>query len=74
MKWLIIVALLLIIASLAGALVAMMRGDSASGDERRTRRMARALTVRIGLSVLLFIAVIISYHLGWIQPTGLPMR
>ncbi|WP_180683503.1 twin transmembrane helix small protein [Tepidicella baoligensis] len=74
MKWLIIVAFLLIIASLAGALVAMMRGDSASGDERRTRRMAKALTVRIGLSVLLFIAVIISYHLGWIQPTGLPMR
>jgi hypothetical protein len=52
----------------------MMRGDSASGDERRSRRMARALTVRISLSVLLFIAVIISYHLGWIQPTGIPMR
>ncbi|TDQ40541.1 twin transmembrane helix small protein [Tepidicella xavieri] len=74
MKWLLIIALLLIIASLAGALVAMMRGDSASGDERRSRRMARALTVRISLSVLLFIAVIISYHLGWIQPTGIPMR
>jgi hypothetical protein len=70
MKWLLIIALLLIIASLAGALVAMMRGDSASGDERRSRRMARALTVRISLSVLLFI----SYHLGWIQPTGIPMR
>lgn len=74
MKWLIIIALFLIIASLAGALVAMMRGDSTSGDARRSRRMARALTWRIGLSVLLFIVVIISYHLGWIQPTGLPLR
>jgi hypothetical protein len=52
----------------------MMRGDSGSGDAQRSRRMARALTVRIGVSVILFIAVIVSYHLGWIQPTGLPVR
>jgi hypothetical protein len=74
MKYFVIGAFVVIIASLAGALVAMMRGDSGSGDAQRSRRMARALTVRIGVSVILFIAVIVSYHLGWIQPTGLPVR
>jgi hypothetical protein len=34
--------------------------------------MARALTVRIGLSVLLFLFILLSYKLGWIQPTGIP--
>jgi hypothetical protein len=74
MKLFVIAAFVLIVASLAGALVAMMRADSESGDEQRSRRMAKALTVRIGVSVLLFAAVIISYLMGWIQPTGLPFR
>lgn len=74
MKYLIIVAFVLIIGSLVGALIAMMRGDSASEDRQRSRRMARALTIRIGVSVLLFVGVIVSYHMGWIHPTGLPTR
>ena len=74
MKTFVIAAFVLIVASLAAALVAMMRADSESGDEQRSRRMAKALTVRIGVSVLLFAAVIISYLMGWIQPTGLPIR
>jgi preprotein translocase subunit SecG len=72
MKYFVVIAFVLIIASLAGALIAMMRGDSGSGDAQRSRRMARALTVRIGVSVLLFLAVIVAYHMGWIQPTGIP--
>lgn len=72
MKFFVIAAFVLIVASLAGALVAMMRADSESGDAQRSRRMARALTIRIGLSVLVFAVVIISYFMGWIQPTGLP--
>lgn len=72
MKFFVITAFVLIVASLAGALVAMMRADSESGDAQRSRRMARALTIRIGLSVLVFAVVIISYFMGWIQPTGLP--
>lgn len=74
MKTFVIAAFVLIVASLAAALVAMMRADSESGDEQRSRRMAKALTVRIGVSVLLFAVVIISYLMGWIQPTGLPIR
>ena len=33
------------------ALVSMMRGESAQTDHAKSRRMARALTLRIGLSV-----------------------
>ena len=35
--------------------------------------MARALTVRIGLSVLLFLCILIAWKLGYIQPSGLPV-
>lgn len=72
MKAIVALAFVGILASLASALVAMMRGDSQSGDARRQRRMARALTMRIGLSVALFVFLIIAHQLGWIQPTGLP--
>lgn len=74
MKYLIIGSFIVILASLGGALIAMMRGDSQSDDPNRSRRMVRSLTIRIGISVLLFIAVIVSYHMGWIQPTGIPSR
>jgi len=74
MKYLVIVAFIAIVASLGVALVSMMRGDSGSGHAGKSRRMARALAMRVGLSVFLFIVVIVSYHMGWIQPTGVPMR
>jgi hypothetical protein len=35
--------------------------------------MARALTVRIGLSVFLFLCMLLAWKLGYIQPTGLPL-
>ncbi len=47
------------------------RGDEAPGA--RDKRMARALAVRVGLSVALFLFVLLSYQLGWIHPTGLPV-
>ncbi|OBS30047.1 hypothetical protein A9O67_09670 [Tepidimonas fonticaldi] len=72
MKYLVVVAFVGIVGSLAAALVAMMKGDSSSGDAHRSRRMARALTARIGLSILLFLLIILSHWMGWIQPTGLP--
>jgi len=76
MKYLVIVAFVAIIGSLAAALVFMMRSpqNNAESDEKKSRRMARALALRVGFSVLLFVLVLISYFAGWIQPTGLPMR
>ena len=54
--------LIAIIASLASAAVFMVRGK---GD---SRRMARALTVRIGLSVALFVLLMAGYYFGLFQP------
>jgi len=33
--------------------------------------MMRALAMRVGLSVLLFICILLAWWLGWIQPTGI---
>ena len=77
MKYLVIVAFVAIIGSLGAALVYMMRGgqgDAAEGGAPRKNHMARALAFRVVFSILLFVVVIISYLMGWIQPTGLPLR
>lgn len=81
MKYLVILAFVGIIGSLGAALVFMMRGGSAAagqaGDDNTpppaNGRMARALAWRVGLSVLLFVIVLLSHFMGWIQPTGLPV-
>jgi hypothetical protein len=72
MKILVAIAFIAIIASLGSALFFMMRGrgdDKAKGDN-----MARALALRVGFSVLLFICLLVAWKLGWIQPTGIPLR
>ncbi|WP_439519809.1 twin transmembrane helix small protein [Hydrogenophaga sp.] len=76
MKYLVIVAFVAIIGSLGAALVYMMRGgrNEEEGTAPRKNHMARALAFRVGFSILLFVVVIISYFMGWIQPTGLPLR
>jgi uncharacterized protein YjeT (DUF2065 family) len=74
MKYIVVAAFIAIISSLAVALVHMMRGSASGPDPKKSKRMARALAIRVGLSVLLFAGVLASYWLGWIQPTGLPHR
>ena len=71
MKYLIGVALILILAALAVAGVFMMR-DGRDGKPK-SGNMMRALAVRVGLSVLLFLCILLSYWMGWIRPTGIPM-
>jgi hypothetical protein len=65
MRIIVIVVFVGILASLGSALFYLMkeRGGSA--------RMARALTFRIGLSVALFMFLLFSHWMGWIQSTGL---
>ena len=80
MKYLVLAGFVAIIGSLAVALVFMMRGDRGRGadatskDAPRNNHMARALAFRVGFSILLFVMVLISYKMGWIQPTGLPLQ
>lgn len=79
MKYFVIASFVAILGSLGAALIFMMKGgqkgdeiDAADAPPRNG--MARALAFRVGFSILLFLIVLISYWMGWIQPTGLPLR
>ena len=72
MKILVAIAFIAILASLVSALIYMMRAPRESGTQPSKRNMATALALRVGLSVVLFVCVLVSWKMGWIQPTGLP--
>ncbi|QJD99269.1 twin transmembrane helix small protein [Massilia forsythiae] len=65
MKIVVAIAFVLILGSLASALFFLMR------DKGRSNRTVQALAMRVGLSITLFLLVLFSYKMGWIQPTGL---
>ena len=65
MRYLVILAFIGILGSLGSALAYLMK------DQSKTHRRVRALTVRIGLSVTLFLFVLFAHHMGWIESTGL---
>ncbi|HRO60758.1 MAG TPA: twin transmembrane helix small protein [Burkholderiaceae bacterium] len=67
MKWVILIAFVLIIASLGSAAFFLIR------DRGRTRNMLRALGVRVALSVALFVFILVAHQLGWIESTGIPV-
>jgi Protein of unknown function (DUF2909) len=62
-KAIIIVFLAFIFFSLGSALYYLVRGNK--GD---SERIVKALTWRIGLSLLLFVLLFIAFALGWIKP------
>jgi hypothetical protein len=62
LKLLFILLLIAIVVSLGTALFQLARG---TGD---SRKMLRALTWRIGLSVMLFLLLLLAYRAGWITP------
>jgi hypothetical protein len=62
-KWLVLVIFFLIILSLVSAMVQLVRDHKGE-----TRRMVRALSVRVGLSIALFIILWATWKLGWIEP------
>jgi len=68
MRIIVILAFLGILASLASALVYLMR------DKGRTNRTVNALTWRVGLSIALFLFVLFAHYMGWIQSTGFGPR
>ena len=68
----IVLFLLAVVAALASAGVLMLRKPTTS--DPNGARMARALAVRVGLSVAIFLLVLLAYALGWIQPSGIPLR
>ncbi|MGA0569905.1 twin transmembrane helix small protein [Variovorax sp. VNK109] len=72
MKFLLIaLAFVAILASLGSALFFMLR-DGQDGKPK-TSNMARALAFRVGLSIVLFLCLLLAWKFGYIQPTGLPV-
>ena len=64
MKVIALAVLLGIVVSMGSALSSMTAG----AGEAHSLRMARALTVRVCLSIGLFGMLIAGYYLGWISP------
>jgi hypothetical protein len=64
-KILIVVLLVAVVLSLALGLVFLVR------DKGRTQRTAKALTLRISLSVALFALLMAAYAAGLIEPHGI---
>jgi putative copper export protein len=62
-KAIVILFLLIILYSLGSAMFYLVR-DKKSDDTR----VVKALTWRIGLSMLLFILLFVAFGLGWITP------
>lgn len=70
MTYLVTIAFVAILASLGAALFFMMRGGQKENET--SRKMARALGLRVGLSIFLFACILIAWSLGYIHPTGIP--
>lgn len=65
MKFIIILFLLVIVGSLGSALFYLVR------DKGSSTRTVKALTIRIGLSVTLFVLLMLGYYFGLIPKQGL---
>jgi cytochrome bd-type quinol oxidase subunit 2 len=63
-KLLIILVLVAIVASLGSGLFHLVQ------DEGKSKRMVNALTLRIALSVLLFVLLFVAWKSGLIAPHG----
>lgn len=64
-KILIVLSLIFIVTSLFSALFYL------SKDKTGSDRTVKALTVRIGLSILLFVVLMVGYYFGFIETHSL---
>lgn len=65
MKLLVIALVALIVSSLGSALYYLVK------DKGQSERTVKALTVRVGLSVTLFLFLMLGYYFGLIPQQGL---
>ncbi|MDP1651059.1 MAG: DUF2909 domain-containing protein [Rubrivivax sp.] len=70
MKTVMVLLLLAVLGALAGAGVLMLR--KGRDKDPRGKHMARALALRVGLSVALFLLIMLAWAMGWVQPGGIP--
>ncbi len=65
MRYVVLIAFILILGSLASALVFVMK------DKGKSNRTVTALAWRVGFSIALFLLILFSYWMGWIEFTGI---
>jgi hypothetical protein len=65
MRIIVILAFIGILGSLASALFYLMR------DKGSSSKTVNALTLRIGLSVALFLFLLFAHWMGWVETTGI---
>ena len=65
MRILIVVLVLAVIASLFSGLFFLYK------DKGGSNRMVISLTIRVGLSILVFVILMLSYYFGFISPHGI---
>ena len=61
-KLIVIVLLIAAVVSLARALMSLVRNEGKSG------KTIRALAWRVGFSAMVFVFILVSMLMGWIQP------
>lgn len=64
-KLFILFIMIIIAGSLASGLIFLIR------DPGHSKRTVKALTIRIGISVSLFLFLLLAYHFGLINPHGI---
>lgn len=65
MRYVVLIFVILILASLGSALYYLFK------DKGGSDRTVRALTYRVGLSITLFIMLMLGYYFGWLPASGL---
>ncbi|HEX8403928.1 MAG TPA: twin transmembrane helix small protein [Duganella sp.] len=65
MKIAVAIAFILILGSLGSAFFFLMRHKGKSNNT------VNALALRVGLSIILFVLILVAYKLGYIHPTGI---
>lgn len=69
MKYAVALAFLAILASLGAAVFFMLRKER--GDKSRSQKMAWALALRVGISIVFFISLLLAWKFGYIHPSGI---
>lgn len=64
-KTIILIAMFIILIALASGLIFLVR------DEGKAKRTVKALTWRIGISLALFLFLLLAFSLEWISPHGI---
>jgi uncharacterized iron-regulated membrane protein len=77
MKIVMVLMLVAVLGALASAGVFMLRrrppANDGEADRPADKHMARALALRVALSVALFLFILLSWRMGWVRPSGLPV-